>query len=80
MASAGAGSAPHVFGELFKTLAGVNLLHVPYRGNPLPELLGGQVQVFFGPIQSGIEYIRTARLGGDDGRALGDPAGRSGTQ
>src|SRR5262249_31268615 len=37
MASAGAGSAPHVLGELFKTLAGVDLLHVPYRGNPLPE-------------------------------------------
>jgi tripartite-type tricarboxylate transporter receptor subunit TctC len=62
MASAGAGSAPHVLGELFKTLAGVDLLHVPYRGNPLPELLSGQVQVFFGPIQSGIEYIRTGKL------------------
>ena len=56
MASAGAGSAPHVLGELFKTLAGVDLLHVPYRDNPLPELL------FFGPIQSGIEYIRTGKL------------------
>jgi tripartite-type tricarboxylate transporter receptor subunit TctC len=62
MASAGAGSAPHVLGELFKTLAGVDLLHVPYRGNPLPELLSGQVQVFFGPIQSGIEYIRIGKL------------------
>jgi tripartite-type tricarboxylate transporter receptor subunit TctC len=62
MASAGAGSAPHVLGELFKTMAGVDLLHVPYRGNPLPELLSGQVQVFFGPIQSGIEYIRTGKL------------------
>jgi tripartite-type tricarboxylate transporter receptor subunit TctC len=62
MASAGPGSAPHVFGELFKTVAGVDLLHVPYRGNPLPELLSGQVQVFFGPIQSAIEYIRTGKL------------------
>jgi len=62
MASAGPGSAPHVFGELFKTMAGVDLLHVPYRGNPLPELLSGQVQVFFGPIQSAIEYIRTGKL------------------
>jgi len=62
MASAGPGSAPHVFGELFKTMAGVDLLHVPYRGNPLPELLSGQVQVFFGPIQSAIEYIRAGKL------------------
>ena len=46
---------PHVLGELFKTLAGVDLLHVPYRGNPLPELLSGQVQVFFGPIQSEVD-------------------------
>src|SRR6516162_141958 len=35
---------------------------LPYRGNPLPELLSGQVQAFFGPIQSGIEYIRTGKL------------------
>jgi tripartite-type tricarboxylate transporter receptor subunit TctC len=62
MASAGAGSAPHVFGELFKAMAGVDLLHVPYRGNPLPELLSGQVQVFFGPIQSTIEHIRAGKL------------------
>jgi tripartite-type tricarboxylate transporter receptor subunit TctC len=62
MASAGPGSAPHVFGELFKTMAGVDLVHVPYRGNPLPELLSGQVQVFFGPIQSTIEYIRAGKL------------------
>jgi tripartite-type tricarboxylate transporter receptor subunit TctC len=82
MASAGAGSAPHVLGELFKTMAGVDLLHVPYRGNPLPELLSGQVQVFFGPIQSGIEYIRTGKL-----RALAvttaarsEPPGRSDAQ
>src|SRR5262249_3881790 len=62
MASAGPGSAPHVFGELFKSMAGIDLLHVPYRGNPLPELLSGQVQVFFGPIQSTIEYIRAGKL------------------
>jgi tripartite-type tricarboxylate transporter receptor subunit TctC len=62
MASAGPGSAPHVFGELFKTMAGVDLVHVPYRGNPLPELLSGHVQVFFGPIQSAIEHIRAGKL------------------
>jgi tripartite-type tricarboxylate transporter receptor subunit TctC len=62
MASAGVGSAPHVFGELFKTMAGVDLAHVPYRGNPLPDLLSGQVQLFFGPIQSSLEYVRTGKL------------------
>jgi tripartite-type tricarboxylate transporter receptor subunit TctC len=62
MASAGVGSAPHVFGQLFQTMAGVDLAHVPYRGNPLPDLLSGQVQLFFGPIQSSLEYVRTGKL------------------
>ena len=62
MASAGNGSAPHVFGELFMMMAGVNIIHVPYRGNPLPDLLSGQVQVFFGPIQALLDYVRTERL------------------
>src|SRR6516225_10044709 len=46
MASAGIGSAPHVAGELFKMMAGVNLMHVPYRGSSLAliDLIGGQVQ------------------------------------
>src|SRR5262245_50850419 len=49
MASGGSGSAPHVYGELFKMMAGVNMLHVPYRGNApaLTDLLSGQVQVMF---------------------------------
>jgi len=66
MASAGIGSAPHIYGVLFQTLSGVELVHVPYRGNPLPDLLSGQVQVFFSPVQSSLEYIRTGNL-----RALG---------
>ncbi len=66
MASAGIGSAPHIYGVLFQMLAGVELAHVPYRGNPLPDLLSGQVQLFFSPIQSSLEYIRTGKL-----RALG---------
>jgi len=45
MASAGIGTASHVFGELFSMMAGVELLHVPYRGNYYPDLLSGQVQV-----------------------------------
>ena len=66
MASAGNGSAQHVAGELFKFLTGVDMVHVPYRGNPLPDLLGGQVQVYFAPIPASIQYIQTGKL-----RALG---------
>jgi len=71
MASAGIGGATHVFGELFMMMAGVNLLHVPYRGNFMPDLLGGQVQVVFAPITHLIEYIRTGKL-----RALAVTSGR----
>jgi tripartite-type tricarboxylate transporter receptor subunit TctC len=62
MASAGIGSTNQVFGELFKTMAGVNLVHVPYRGNPLPDLLAGQVQVEFVPLPSSIEFIKAGKL------------------
>ena len=49
MASAGIGSGPHVAGELFKMMAGVDMVHVPYRGSgpALTDLIGGQVQVVF---------------------------------
>jgi tripartite-type tricarboxylate transporter receptor subunit TctC len=64
MASAGIGTPPHVAGELFKMMAGVNIVHVPYRGGgpALVDLLGGQVQMFFGVLASSIEYIRAAKL------------------
>jgi tripartite-type tricarboxylate transporter receptor subunit TctC len=62
MASAGNGTATHVFGALFQMMAGVDLLHVPYRGSFMPDLLGGQVQVVFGPISQLIEHIRTGKL------------------
>jgi tripartite-type tricarboxylate transporter receptor subunit TctC len=62
MASGGNGSPQHVAGELFKMMAGVDMVHIPYRGNPLPDLLGGQVQVYFGPIPSSIGYIRADKL------------------
>jgi tripartite-type tricarboxylate transporter receptor subunit TctC len=62
MASAGNGTATHVFGELFKIMAGVDMVHVPYRGSFLPDLLGGQVQVVFGPIAQLGELIRTGKL------------------
>jgi tripartite-type tricarboxylate transporter receptor subunit TctC len=64
MASAGVGSGPHAAGELFKMMAGVNLVHVPYRGQgpALTDLLGGQVQVYFAGIPSSIQYIRAGKL------------------
>ena len=62
MASVGTGTGTHVAGEMFKMMAGVDLLHVPYRGSVMPDLLSGQVQVFFGPIAQLIEYIRTGKL------------------
>jgi len=62
MASAGSGSFPHVAGELFKLMTGVNMLHVPYRSNPLPDLLSGEVHVEFPPLPASIEYIRSGKL------------------
>jgi tripartite-type tricarboxylate transporter receptor subunit TctC len=64
MASAGTGGATHVAGELFKMMAGVNLLHVPYHGaSPaLSDLLAGQVHIMFDNVASSIELIRAGRL------------------
>jgi tripartite-type tricarboxylate transporter receptor subunit TctC len=68
MASAGNGSSLHLAGELFKLMAGVDLLHVPYRGGaPMyTDLLAGQTQVMFGVMTTSITYIRAGKL-----RALG---------
>jgi tripartite-type tricarboxylate transporter receptor subunit TctC len=62
MASAGTGTGTHVVGELFKMITGVDMLHVPYRGSFLADLLGGQVQVVFGPTSQLIGYIRSGQL------------------
>ena len=62
MGSSGSGSVSHVFGERFKMMTGVNLVHVPYRGGYVPDLLSGQVQVVFGTISSCIQYIRGGML------------------
>jgi tripartite-type tricarboxylate transporter receptor subunit TctC len=64
MASAGVGSGPHVAGELFKMMAGVDMVHVPYRGtgSALTDLIGGQVQVYFDGIPTSIEQIRSGKL------------------
>jgi tripartite-type tricarboxylate transporter receptor subunit TctC len=66
MSSPGVGSTPHVFGELFKMMAGVELVHVPYRSVAagLTDMLAGQVQVTFGTTASTIAYVRTGALRG----------------
>src|SRR5262249_16797098 len=70
MASGGAGSMSHVGGELFKTMTGIDMLHVPYRGGApaLNDLLGGQVQVMFSPLPESIATIRAGKV-----RALAVP-------
>jgi tripartite-type tricarboxylate transporter receptor subunit TctC len=68
MASAGTGSAPHMAGELFKYMAGVNMVHVPYRGQgpALTDLLAGTVQLLFATTPGTADFIKTGKL-----RALG---------
>jgi tripartite-type tricarboxylate transporter receptor subunit TctC len=62
--TAGAGSALHVAGELFKFLAGVDMIHVPYRGEApaLTDLMANQVHVCFGTLAGSIEHIRAGKL------------------
>jgi tripartite-type tricarboxylate transporter receptor subunit TctC len=64
MASAGIGSGNHLFGELFKSATGVNLVHVPYRGAApaLVDLLGGRMHVMFAPLSIAVEHARAGRL------------------
>src|SRR5262245_55676308 len=64
MASAGNGTPSHVSGELFKMMAGVDMVHVPYRGEALvlADLIGGQVQVYFGVMPASLGYIRAGKL------------------
>jgi len=63
-ASGGTGFATHLAGELFKVMTGVNMVHVPYRGQApaMTDLLGGQVQVMFDPVVSSIAHIRAGKL------------------
>jgi tripartite-type tricarboxylate transporter receptor subunit TctC len=64
LGSPGIGTGPHVAGELFKIMAGVDMVHVPYRGGApvMTDLLGGQVQVLFGTTSLTTEQIRAGRL------------------
>jgi len=62
MASQGTGTTPHVCGELLMMVTGIKLLHVPYRGNLMPDLLAGQVQLYFSPMPQAIDFVRDGRL------------------
>jgi tripartite-type tricarboxylate transporter receptor subunit TctC len=61
-ASNGHGSAPNMAAELFKSMTGVDMVHVPYRSSIAPDLIGGQVQVAFTPIPLSIAFIRDGKL------------------
>lgn len=64
LASPGAGTAPHIAGEMFKMMAGIDMVHVPYRGGgqALTDLIAGQVHVYFGGLPVSIEHIKAGRL------------------
>jgi tripartite-type tricarboxylate transporter receptor subunit TctC len=64
MASSGVGASSHLSGELFKMMAGIDMVHVPYRGTPpaFSDILGGQVQVMFATVPTAIEYVRAGTL------------------
>ncbi len=66
MATSGVGTGPHIAAELFQTMTGATFVHVPYRGNYMPDLLSGQVPMSFAPLGTVIEYVRDGRM-----RALG---------
>jgi tripartite-type tricarboxylate transporter receptor subunit TctC len=62
MASGGIGTASHIFGVLFMTMAGIDLVHVPYRTNYMPDLISGQVQVVINPMPQSMEFVRAGRV------------------
>jgi tripartite-type tricarboxylate transporter receptor subunit TctC len=64
MASAGNGTSTHLAGELFKMTTGIDMVHVPYRGDApvLTDLIGGQVQIWFGNLPPSLEHIRSGRI------------------
>lgn len=71
MGSAGIGTPPHMFGELFRIMTGIDMVHVPYKGSYVPDLLSGQTQVVFSPVPTTVAQIRAGQL-----RALGVTAAK----
>jgi len=63
-ASSGTGTAPHLSGELFKALAGVNLVHIPYKGSPpaVTDLMAGEVALMFSPSSTVLPHVKSGRL------------------
>jgi tripartite-type tricarboxylate transporter receptor subunit TctC len=62
MASAGNGTASHLFGAYFMMMAGVDLVHIPYRTNYMSDLIGGQVQFVVNPIPQSMEFVKTGKV------------------
>jgi tripartite-type tricarboxylate transporter receptor subunit TctC len=62
MASGGIGTSSHIFGVLFMTMAGIDLVHVPYRTNYMSDLIGGQVQVVMNPIPQSMEFVKAGKV------------------
>jgi tripartite-type tricarboxylate transporter receptor subunit TctC len=64
MASGGAGTSPHLSGELFKLMTGIEMQHVPYRGTgpSIPDLMTGKVQVLFDNLPGSVEFVKTGKL------------------
>jgi tripartite-type tricarboxylate transporter receptor subunit TctC len=62
MASGGKGSSSHIFGELFKAMAGVEIVHVPYRTNYMPDLMAGEVHMAVNPMPQALELVRSGKI------------------
>jgi len=62
MASGGIGTSSHIFGVLFMTMAGIDMVHVPYRTNYMSDLIGGQVQCVINPIPQSMEFVKSGKV------------------
>ena len=62
MASGGIGTSSHIFGALFGMMAGIDMVHVPYRTNYMPDLIGGQVQVVINPVPQSMEFVKAGKV------------------
>jgi tripartite-type tricarboxylate transporter receptor subunit TctC len=62
MASGGIGTSSHIFGALFMSMAGIQMVHVPYRTNYMSDLIGGQVQVVINPVPQSMEFVKAGKV------------------